>query len=179
MEISRRSFLKLSTAALAAAAVLDPELLLWRPGARTIFVPAPARVLAAESFSRGDVVEVAGRYMINPHTWKPVTYDGEKVAQQFVVLEDVRAGEEILARGVCPSIELHSRSDDWEAAGRQDHFNGEPLSPGDHVARGVLVGRTVSRTVSPPGFSFEARPASSARGFVLEPPDRRTKLGVE
>jgi hypothetical protein len=43
MEPSRRAFLGLSAAALAAFA-LDPERLLWRPGARTIFLPSPSQV---------------------------------------------------------------------------------------------------------------------------------------
>jgi hypothetical protein len=43
MEPSRRAFLGLSAAALAAVA-LDPERLLWRPGARTIFLPSPSQV---------------------------------------------------------------------------------------------------------------------------------------
>jgi hypothetical protein len=41
--IGRRAFLGLSSAALAAFA-LDPERLLWRPGARTIFLPSPSQV---------------------------------------------------------------------------------------------------------------------------------------
>ena len=43
MPVNRRTFLSLSTAAVAAFA-LDPDLLLWRPGAKTIFIPPPSRV---------------------------------------------------------------------------------------------------------------------------------------
>ena len=39
--VNRRSFLGLSSAALAAFA-LDPERLLWVPGAKTILIPAPS-----------------------------------------------------------------------------------------------------------------------------------------
>ena len=40
MSTSRRSFLK-RLAAGAVGAALDPELLAWRPGARTFFLPGP------------------------------------------------------------------------------------------------------------------------------------------
>jgi hypothetical protein len=46
MALSRRGFLGLTAAAVAAYA-LDPERLLWVPGAKTIFLP-PTTVLAAE-----------------------------------------------------------------------------------------------------------------------------------
>lgn len=39
--MNRRSFLSM----LAATAVLDPERLLWVPGKKTIFVPAPRNVV--------------------------------------------------------------------------------------------------------------------------------------
>lgn len=41
--LTRRLFLGLSSAALASFA-LDPERLLWRPGAKTIFLPSVAQV---------------------------------------------------------------------------------------------------------------------------------------
>lgn len=41
MDVSRRSFLGLSVGALAGF-TLDPERLLWRPGARTILLPSPS-----------------------------------------------------------------------------------------------------------------------------------------
>jgi hypothetical protein len=47
MALSRRGFLGLTAAAVAAYA-LDPERLLWVPGAKTIFLP-PTTVLAAEA----------------------------------------------------------------------------------------------------------------------------------
>ena len=43
MPVTRRSFIGLSAAALAAF-TLDPDRLLWRPGAKTIFIPPPSRV---------------------------------------------------------------------------------------------------------------------------------------
>jgi hypothetical protein len=42
--LSRRSFFARISAGVAAASVLDPERLLWIPGARTISIPAPPRI---------------------------------------------------------------------------------------------------------------------------------------
>jgi hypothetical protein len=39
--MNRRSFLQILASA-AAGAVVDPELLLWKPGAKTIFLPTPS-----------------------------------------------------------------------------------------------------------------------------------------
>lgn len=59
--MNRRNFL----AALAAAA-LDPERLLWQPGAKLISIPRPGRVINVTSFAAawpalkiGDVIEIA------------------------------------------------------------------------------------------------------------------------
>jgi hypothetical protein len=45
--VDRRSFLRWAAAAIAAGTVLDPERLLWVPGAKTIFLPDPTIVEAA------------------------------------------------------------------------------------------------------------------------------------
>jgi hypothetical protein len=50
--IDRRGFLRLFGAA-AAAAVLDPERLLWVPGQKTIFIPSPRQVMFLEAGRRG------------------------------------------------------------------------------------------------------------------------------
>lgn len=44
----RRSFLQILGGAAAAAFVLDPELLLWKPGAKTIFLPPVQTFEAAD-----------------------------------------------------------------------------------------------------------------------------------
>lgn len=43
--MNRRGFLG-SLAAAAAALTLDPEMLLWKPGAKTIFIPSPSLDMA-------------------------------------------------------------------------------------------------------------------------------------
>lgn len=165
-QVTRRFFLG-SLGAAAAGLALDPERLLWVPGQRKIFIPAPARVVAAAAFTRGDVITIAGRYAINPLTREPVQRrDGTKFLQQLVVTEDVRAGQEILPRGVCPAIARASRGGDWETQSRRDFYNGEPLAPGDHVAEPYKVGEVVPATFEWATYS----PAGPARGFVHEPP---------
>jgi hypothetical protein len=54
-DLTRRKFLALGAAA-ATAMVLDPERLLWVPGARTFYLPPEKRVVAA---AIGDVEAVA------------------------------------------------------------------------------------------------------------------------
>ncbi len=163
MNLSRRSFLGLLGAG-TAAMVLDPEALLWRPGQRTIFIPKPARVIASAALRPGDVFTVAGRFAINPLTLEPVqTRSGLRFPQQFVVTEDVRAGQEILARSVCPHIATHSRDKDWETDSRCEYFNGQPLAPGDHVAKPVESLEATYKWI-------ERRPGGPERGFTLEPP---------
>lgn len=56
MPISRRSFLGLSASALAGF-TLDPDRLLWRPGARTIFIPAPSQSLYYSTIVVGGLVQ--------------------------------------------------------------------------------------------------------------------------
>ena len=168
MNLSRRGFLSLLGAG-AAGLVLDPERLLWKPGAKRIFLPTPARVIAAYPFTKGDVFTIAGRYAINPLTLEPVqTRAGEKFLQQFVATEDVRRGQEVLARAVSPRIATASRDGNWEPDSRCDYFNGQPLAPGDHVAEPYLVGISIGEGSVHP--VFERWAAGHERGFVLEPP---------
>jgi len=49
--LTRRSFLKALVAATAAVAAfeVDPEFLLWRPGAKTIFLPPPKALVVPET----------------------------------------------------------------------------------------------------------------------------------
>jgi hypothetical protein len=73
--MERRAFLKafgLTAGAFAAACVLDPEMALWKPGAKTIVIPrAKTLSVAAESwdgswFQVGDVFTIGGCAPINP-----------------------------------------------------------------------------------------------------------------
>jgi hypothetical protein len=60
MDISRRSFLGLSVGALAGF-TLDPERLLWRPGARTILLPSPSQSLYYSTIIVGGLVQRGAR----------------------------------------------------------------------------------------------------------------------
>ena len=62
--MNRRTFL----ASLLAAAVLDPEKLLWVPRKKTFFIPPVGRLVLSETFQPGDVVTFAGRYEFDPRT---------------------------------------------------------------------------------------------------------------
>lgn len=67
MDLSRRGFIS-ALSAFAAAAVLDPELLIWKPGAKTIFIPAPKVIIDPYNFevSCGGFVE---RFMVLPGSY--------------------------------------------------------------------------------------------------------------
>lgn len=60
MELSRRGFLS----SLAAAFILDPEKLLWKPGAKLISVPVPSVI--EPGYSVADVV-YAQLELVRPH----------------------------------------------------------------------------------------------------------------
>lgn len=123
--MNRRSFLALLASGVAGAA-LDPERLLWTPGARTIFVP-PAdgwtregRILVSEPFTRGDIFTIEGVFATNPVTGRQT-----KHLQRFVVTADVN--------GPTITVEkIHPPPPSWLA-----------VSPKTRRARGVLVGQTV------------------------------------
>ena len=57
MPINRRTFLSLSATSLAAFA-LDPERLLWRPGAKTFFLPTPSTVRYYDAINDFGVVRL-------------------------------------------------------------------------------------------------------------------------
>jgi len=79
--MNRRAFLQV-LAATAAGAVLDPELLLWVPGQKTIFLPpvvTPAAPIVFDSisiastmFQLGDHIEIAGRIYTVTSTFRDV-----------------------------------------------------------------------------------------------------------
>jgi hypothetical protein len=82
----RRGFLGALFGA-ASAAVLDPERLLWVPGAKTISIPAPiipVATIAVPQMEVGDVFTIAGYFSVNPRTRKQ-----ETKLQKFVVREVV------------------------------------------------------------------------------------------
>lgn len=91
--MDRRRFLSL-LAASAAGLALDPERLLWVPGQRTIFLPAlKPSLVSPVALTKGDVFTIAGVYSVNP----------VPMLQQFVITDDVTAGEVSLA-SICPRI---------------------------------------------------------------------------
>ena len=63
--ISRRGFLSLLPAGVAGL-TLDPERLLWRPGAKTIFLPSP-RVVNYGSFVSYDDVTATLKHIAMPN----------------------------------------------------------------------------------------------------------------
>lgn len=61
--MNRRAFLS-ALGAVAAGAVLDPEMLLWKPGAKTIFLPSPRKL---KVFTLGP--PVVSSFSITSHGW--------------------------------------------------------------------------------------------------------------
>jgi len=80
--VNRRAFLQILSS-VAATAVLDPELLLWKPGAKTIFLP-PAKelitncprmrslLIVSNAFNVGDFLKVRGE----DHVVERISVDG-------------------------------------------------------------------------------------------------------
>lgn len=96
--MNRRAFLA-SLGIGAAAIALDPELLLWKPGARSIFLPTPAPSLVTSvGLTIGDVFTIDGLYAINP-----VTGRGTGYLQNYIITATTEAGE-ISPAIVCPRI---------------------------------------------------------------------------
>jgi hypothetical protein len=94
--VNRRGFLS-TLATFAAGAVLDPEFLIWRPSAKTIFLPsAKAGVITLPSPVLGDVFTIAGVFAVNPTTGRKTDF-----LQQFVVT-GVAESDRILS--VFPSV---------------------------------------------------------------------------
>lgn len=67
--MDRRSFLRILGLG-AAVAAADPEFLLWRPGAKTIFLPPvqPTLTVASFGFQTGDIFTMDGIFSVNPLT---------------------------------------------------------------------------------------------------------------
>src|SRR5215831_3822322 len=55
--LNRRGFLQ-SGIAVASALALDPERLLWTPGAKTIFIPPPPKVVSGGGITEADGLNV-------------------------------------------------------------------------------------------------------------------------
>lgn len=107
MNISRRGFLG-ALAAAAATAVLDPELLLWKPGAKTIFLPPPppmTTLTGVGGFTAGDVFTINGVYAVNPKTRLLTEH-----LQQFVLTHDAVGDAVEMRTHVVPT--LLRRADD-------------------------------------------------------------------
>lgn len=78
--LNRRGFLG-GLAAFAAACTLDPELALWKPGAKTISILKPAK---RPLFVHGDIITIGGRFKLDSRTYKPT-----KELAQFVIIGEV------------------------------------------------------------------------------------------
>lgn len=94
--MNRRSFFKLTLATGAGLAIemaLDPELALWVPGAKTVFLPPPsgwapsqgAVFDARAQFMAGDIVTLEGHYELvrdeRTHRWIPTSRLSEFVVR--------------------------------------------------------------------------------------------------
>lgn len=83
--MNRRGFLSTLIGS-AGAMVLDPEKLLWRPGAKLISIPAPRTVETISimpigcHLEKGDLFSIAGVYSFNP-----VARESSEKPQIFVV----------------------------------------------------------------------------------------------
>ncbi len=105
--MNRRAFLArlgFGTVAAAAAAtgVIDIEKLLWVPGEKTIFLPpSPTIATLGETLHIGDVFTIAGRYAINPRTYRTTQW-----LQQFVVTATVAEGK-VLTSDIIRPLPLH------------------------------------------------------------------------
>ncbi len=73
--LNRRRFL--SAVSLSAAAIaVDPEMLGWTK-LKSIFIPAPPKILKVEMFGQfhiGDLLTFAGKYAMDPVTHKPTNH---------------------------------------------------------------------------------------------------------
>ncbi len=90
--MERRSFLRvlgLGATAIAAGLALDPERLLWVPGAKTFFLPSPAtqKLVTSVGLTTGDLFTIDGVFSVNPLSGAATGY-----LQRFVVTADVHSG---------------------------------------------------------------------------------------
>lgn len=69
--MDRRGFIS-ALLGTAGAMVLDPDRLLWRPGAKRISIPAPSpapritMIPIGQRLNKGDLFSIAGVYQVNP-----------------------------------------------------------------------------------------------------------------
>jgi hypothetical protein len=122
--MNRRGFLQTLAAGLAGAA-LDPERLLWTPGAKTHFLPPPKgweRTASGVMFRVGDIVTFEGVYAVDPLTSRSTVQ-----LRRFVVTAR-SISEDWAPMAVSPRI---------VANGPYRNVSQVPQGP----ARGVLVGR--------------------------------------
>ena len=123
--MNRRHFLR-TLATVAAGVVLDPEMLLWRPGVKTIFLPPPQSLLAPCNLTRGDIFTVEGVYAINPMTLDVLLYE-----KQCVITANVRQGESVRGR-FWPS---------FQSEGFYQNVSNEPMQ--NAKIQACLIGTTI------------------------------------
>ncbi len=94
--MNRRGFLGFLGAAIAGA-TLDHEKLLWEPGKKLISIPPPPRILTSDLLEIGDIIEIEGRYAINPLTRMVAIHPktGLPFPQRFVVSGKVQSRIEL------------------------------------------------------------------------------------
>ena len=97
--LTRRGFLG-ALAAGAAGLAIDPEQLLWRPGAKTFFLPPnPWTATTSGLLVRGDIVTISGHYARNPVTGLLTPH-----LQHFVITEAVQAHSTVTLAQIHPSL---------------------------------------------------------------------------
>ncbi|MCR4375868.1 MAG: twin-arginine translocation signal domain-containing protein [Acidobacteria bacterium] len=119
--MNRRHFLGMLAAG-AAGMVLDPEMLLWRPGAKTIFLPPAKPILTragAVQYSwnqgllkAGDIVTINGCLEFNPKTGQ---YHSSRL-QEFRIVEAVSSAELTIRPVITHAFSLPSDMKHWHRA---------------------------------------------------------------
>ncbi len=117
--MNRRSFFS-ALAAIAATAALDPERLLWRPGAKLISIPQGPRLIDPHEFLHlHDMITIAGYYAVNPVTGKEVP----GVLQWYTVVGYAESSVELIPamriRADSPEIDARLWNNDLTAQGQQ------------------------------------------------------------
>jgi hypothetical protein len=135
--MNRRLFLQLGAAA-AAGFALDPERLLWRPGAKTIFLPPPKApglvldVAGGMRLQKGDIITITD----NGYGWpvmamNPLTRQPTHQLQQFIVTNDA-TGPTITVDALHPS--RATRLMPMVSRGPRRRGRAQPLHVGDTLA---------------------------------------------
>jgi hypothetical protein len=128
VKLSRRVFFGLAAGA-AAGMALDPEQLLWVPGAKTIFLPTPKQeIRSAVSLQRGDIFTIEGVFSVNP-----ATYRHTGMLQQFVIVSDIKPGRIDIAQMRPKPIE-HGEYMNVSGFSSQRQLSVRPLFTGDWIA---------------------------------------------